>query len=147
MEEGGVGAPPGKETLRFDLPKPDDDTEPFWNGCRDGRFLIKRCTDCGRASFYPRPFCPRCWSERVEWETASGRATLYTYSIVRVNDLPPFNERVPYVAAIVELDEGPKAISNVIDCDFADIRIGMPLEVTFTDIGDGVTIPQFRPAA
>ena len=72
--------------MRFDLPNPDDDTEPFWNGCRDGRFLIKRCTDCGRASFYPRPFCPRCWSERVEWEQASGRATLYTWSVVHQND-------------------------------------------------------------
>ncbi len=133
--------------MRFDLPNPDDETQPFWDGCREGKFLVKRCRDCGRASFYPRPFCPHCWSEQVEWESASGRATLYTYSIVRVNDLPPFPERVPYVAAIVDLDEGPRAITNVIDCEFDDIRIGMPLEVAFTDVGDGLTIPQFRPAA
>ena len=79
-------------------------------------------------------------------KAATGRATLYTYSVVRVNDLPPWPDRVPYVAAVVELDEGPRAMSNVIDCEFDDVRIGMPLEVTFTDIGDDVTIPQFRPA-
>ena len=90
--------------VRFDLPTPDIETQPFWDAARDGRLLIKRCAACGRAHFYPRPFCPFCWSERVEWEEASGRATLYTWSVVHQNDLPPFGERVPYVAAIVDLD-------------------------------------------
>jgi uncharacterized OB-fold protein len=133
--------------MRFDLPAPDADTQPFWDGCKAGRFLVKRCADCGRASYYPRPFCPRCWSGRVAWEAASGRATLYTFSVVRVNDLPPWPDRVPYVAAIVELDEGPRAMTNVVDCPFEELRVGMPLAVTFTDIGEGVTIPQFRPAS
>lgn len=131
--------------MRFDLPTPDDDTRPFWDAAKEGRFLVKRCRSCGRAHYYPRPFCPHCWSGEVDWEDASGRGTLYTYSIVRVNDLPPFNERVPYVAAIVDLDEGPRAMSNVVDHDEAELRIGMPLEVTFQDIGEDVTIPVFRP--
>ena len=95
------------------------------------QLLIKRCAACGRAHFYPRPFCPHCWSDRVDWEEASGRATLYTYSIVRRNDLPPFGERVPYVAAVVDLDEGPRMMTNVEGCDYDELRIGMPLVVDF----------------
>ena len=132
--------------VRFDLPTPDNDTQAFWDAARDERFLIKRCADCAKAHFYPRPFCPHCWSTNVEWEQASGRAELYTYSIVYRNDLPPFNERVPYVAAVVDLEEGPRAMTNVVDCEFGDLAVGMPLEVTFRPISDDVTIPVFRPA-
>ena len=74
--------------MRFDLPAPDDETEPFWAAARDRRLLIKRCADCGAAHFYPRPFCPRCWSANVSWEEASGDAVLYTWSVVHQNDLP-----------------------------------------------------------
>jgi uncharacterized OB-fold protein len=133
-------------SMRFDLPAPDEATQPFWDAARDGRFLVKRCAGCGRAHFYPRRFCPMCWSDDVDWEEASGRASLYTWSVVHQNDLPPFGERVPYVAAVVELDEGPRAMTNVVDCDFDDLRVGMPLEVTFRAISDEVTIPVFRPA-
>jgi uncharacterized OB-fold protein len=131
-------------TVRFDLPTPDEDSQAFWDAAREGRLLVKRCGSCGRAHYYPRPFCPHCWSEQVEWEQASGRATLYTYSIVRQNDLPPFPERVPYVAAIVDLEEGPRAMTNVVDTDFEDLEIGMDLEVDFRPISDDVTIPVFR---
>lgn len=132
--------------MRFDLPTPDPDTQPFWSAAREGRLLIRRCDACGERHFYPRPFCPSCWRDEVAWEDASGRATLYTWSVVRVNDLPPFGERVPYVAAIVDLDEGPRMVSNVVDCEFDDLEIGMPLEVTFREETDEVTIPVFRPA-
>ena len=130
---------------RFDLPTIDEGTAPWWEATRDGRLLVKRCADCGKAHFYPRPFCPYCWSERVEWETASGRATLYTWSVVYSNDLPPFGTRVPYVAAIVDLDEGPRMMTNVVDCAFDDLRVGMPLQVTFRQETDEVTLPVFRP--
>lgn len=107
--------------------------------------LIKRCRTCGEAHFYPRPFCPRCWSEAVEWEQASGRATLYTFTVVHRNDLPPWGERVPYVAAIVELEEGPRMETNVVECDPGTLEIGMALEVVFTPVTEEVTITQFRP--
>jgi uncharacterized OB-fold protein len=132
--------------LRFDLPTPDQDTQPYWDAAREGRLLIKRCASCGRAHFYPRPFCPFCWSEEVAWEEASGRATLYTYSVVHHNDLPPFPERVPYVAAVVDLEEGPRMMTNVVDCPFEQLRVGMPLEVTFRKETDEITVPVFRPA-
>jgi uncharacterized protein len=132
--------------MRFDLPTPDFETQPFWDGCKDGKFLIRHCNACGRDHFYPRPFCPTCWSDDVAWKEASGGATLYTYSIVHVNDLPPFAERVPYVAAVVELDEGPRVMTNVEGVAFEDLRVDMPLVVEFKPISDDVTIPVFRAA-
>jgi uncharacterized OB-fold protein len=131
---------------RFDLPNPDHETHEYWDAARDRRLLVKRCAACGRAHFYPRPFCPYCWSNDVAWEEASGRATLYTYSIVHRNDLPPFNERVPYVAAIVDLEEGPRMMTNVEGCEHGDLQIGMPLVVDYRVETDEVTVPVFRPA-
>jgi uncharacterized OB-fold protein len=132
---------------RFDLPTPDDFTQAWWDAVGDGRLLIMRCSTCGRAHYYPRPFCPRCGADTVSWEEASGDATLYTWSVVYQNDLPPFNERVPYVAAVVDLAEGPRMMTNVVGCEIEDLAVGMALRVEFTDIGDGYRVPMFRPAA
>jgi uncharacterized protein len=133
-------------TLRFDLPTPDLETKPFWDGCKEGRFLIRHCNACGADHYYPRPFCPTCWSDGVAWKQASGRATLYTYSIVHVNDLPPFGERVPYVAAVVELEEGPRVMTNIEGVEHDALHIGMQLVVDYKPISDDVTIAVFRPA-
>ena len=132
---------------RFDLPTPDDASRPFWTATQEGKLLIGRCAACGRAHYYPRPFCPHCWSDQVGWEEASGRATLYTWSVVYQNDLPPFPGRVPYVAAIVDLDEGPRMMTNVVDCPFEQLSIGMSLEVTFRQETDEITLPVFRPTS
>jgi uncharacterized OB-fold protein len=132
---------------RFDLPTVEPETQPFWDAARKGKLLIRRCGSCSRAHSYPRPFCPYCWSEDVPWEEASGRATLYTYSTVFLNDLPPFSERLPYVAAVVDLAEGPRMMTGVVDADPQQLQIGMPLEVTFLPLDDELTAPWFRPAA
>ena len=131
---------------RFDLPTIDEGTAEWWQATKEGRLLVKRCGDCGAAHFYPRPFCPTCWSENVTWEEVSGRGTLYTYSVVHSNDLPPFGALVPYVAAIVDLDEGPRMMTRVIDCEFDALRVGMPLTVAFEEQTDDVVLPVFRPA-
>jgi uncharacterized OB-fold protein len=141
-----VAERPRSDLPRFDLPTPEHDTQRYWDAARDGQLLIRRCGECGEASFYPRPFCPSCWSEDVAWEQASGRATLYTWSVVYQNDLPPFPSRVPYVAAIVDLEEGPRMMTNVVDCDFATLAVGMALEVTFRPETETITVPVFRPA-
>jgi uncharacterized OB-fold protein len=133
-------------TVRFDLPTPEADTLEFWQGAREEKLLIKHCLDCGAYHYYPRPFCPKCWSPNVEWFEASGDATLYTWSVIYNNDQPPFRDRVPYVAAAVDLAEGPRMMTNVINCEFDDLRVGMPLRVVFTAISDEYTIPQFVPA-
>ena len=112
----------------------------------DAAKTAKRCTACGKTHFYPRPFCPHCWSEAVEWQQASGRGRVYTYSIVHHNDLPPFNQRVPYVAAIVDLAEGPWVMTNLVEAEHDAIHIGMAVEVAFQSVSEDVTIPGFRPA-
>ena len=126
------------------LPLVEAETRPFWDAAREGRLLIQHCDPCGEPYFYPRPFCPRCWSDRVRWVEASGRASLYTYSVVHWNDLPPFKARAPYVAAVVDLAEGPRMMTNLVDCDPAELTIGMPLEVAYRNEGE-ITVPVFRP--
>jgi uncharacterized OB-fold protein len=108
--------------------------------------LLRHCNACGHDHYYPRPFCPVCWSDDVAWKEASGGGTVYTYSVVHVNDLPPFNERVPYVAAIVELDEGPRVMTNIEGVPFDSLECGMRVTVDFKPISDDVTIPVFHPS-
>jgi len=131
---------------RTDLPTIEADTAPWWQAAAEGRLLLRRCRSCAAAHLYPRPFCPACWSDDVVWEQASGAAVLYSYSVVRFNDLPPFAERVPYVAAIVELAEGPRLTTNLVDCELDDLTVGMPLQVTFRHDADAPAAPVFRPA-
>ena len=130
-------------TVRFDLPTPEGDTIEFWEAAKEERLLIKHCLDCDAYSYYPRPFCPKCWSEQVEWYQASGEGSLYTWSVIYNNDMPPFRDRVPYVAAIVDLAEGPRMMTNVVDCPFEELQVGMPLMVSFQPISDEFTIPVF----
>lgn len=114
-----------------DRPEPDAFTRTYWEAAAQGRLLLRRCAACGRAHHYPREFCPHCWSEDVCWEEASGEAVLYTWSVVRANDLPPFCDHLPYVAAVVELAEGPRMMTGVVDCDPLTLCVGMALHVTF----------------
>ncbi|MFD8304372.1 Zn-ribbon domain-containing OB-fold protein [Streptomyces sp. NPDC059690] len=123
---------------RHDLPEADAFTRAYWDAAAGGRLLIRRCGACGRAHHYPREFCPYCWSEDVVWERASGRAVLYTWSVVHRNDLPPFGERTPYVAAVVDLAEGPRMMTEVVGCE--EPAAGLELEVTFQE-----GVPVFRP--
>ncbi|MFE1308988.1 Zn-ribbon domain-containing OB-fold protein [Streptomyces sp. NPDC058755] len=125
---------------RFDEPEIDSFTRPYWTAAAEGRLLIRRCATCGRAHHYPREFCPHCWSEDVTWEEASGRATLYTWSTVHRNDLPPFGDRTPYVAAVVDLAEGPRMMTELVGCEGGEPTAGMGLEVSFLE-----GKPVFRP--
>jgi uncharacterized OB-fold protein len=136
---------PAVEGPRFDLPTPDEATQPWWDACREHKLLIQRCNGCGKAQLYPRPFCATCWAEDLSWEQASGRATLYTWSVVYANDLPPFGPRVPYVAAIVDLEEGPRIMTNLYDVELDAIEGGMALTVGFRTETDTITLPVFRP--
>ena len=135
-----MGINKGTGGRRFDIPEIDAFTRAYWDAAAEGRLLVRRCGGCGRAHHYPREFCPYCWSEDVAWEAVSGRATLYTWSVVHRNDLPPFGERTPYVAAVVDLDEGPRMMTEVVDGTEGGLRVGMGLEVAFRE-----GVPVFRP--
>ena len=125
---------------RRDVPEADAFTRTYWDAAADGTLLIRHCRACDRPHHYPREFCPHCWSEDVDWRPASGRAELYTWSVVHRNDLPPFGERTPYVAAVVQLAEGPRMMTEVVDAPPQTLRAGLGLQVGFRD-----GIPVFRP--
>ena len=126
-------------------PQIDASTQEFWDAARRGVLRIKHCNACGANHYYPRPFCPKCWSTNVDWLDAAGTGTLYTYSVVHSNDLPAFRDRVPYVVAIVDLDEGPRMETNIVDCPPDELRVGMRVTVAFEDEGE-IVLPRFRPA-
>ncbi|HWL77991.1 Zn-ribbon domain-containing OB-fold protein [Microbacterium sp.] len=133
---------------RTDLPVVESDGAPFWQALReDGVFRVVRCRSCGVVHHYPRPFCPACWSDDVEWLPASGRATLYTYSTVYMNDLPPFRDQLPYTAAVVQLEEGPRVMTRLVDCTPEQLSIGMPLRLVVFPLTDEVSIALFAPEA
>ena len=131
---------------RRPIPKPTPETQEFWDGARRGELRIQRCRSCGKAYFFPRPFCPNCSSLDVEWFTASGSGTLYSYVINHRPAAPGFTP--PYAIAIVELDEGPRMMSNIIGCPQTPeaLELDMRLEVAFEKLDDKITLPMFRPA-
>jgi uncharacterized OB-fold protein len=132
------------------LPVVDLETAPYWEATKERKLLIKECGACGRAFFYPRNHCPYCWSTETTWREASGRGTVYTFTVVYQNDLPPFRDRIPYVVAVVELEEGVRMTSNIEGITPEEVRCGMPVQVAFREEQrsetDSVAIPVFRPA-
>lgn len=129
------------------LPQATPETEEFWAGARRGELRIQRCNSCGRAYFFPRPFCPRCSSSDVEWFTASGRGRLYSY-VINQRPAMGFQDSVPYVIAVVELEEGPRLMTNIIGVEATpeNLPIDLPVEVTWERQDDHITLPLFRPA-
>jgi len=128
------------------VPPVTPETEPFWAGAAEGVFRIMRCQECGEPYFYPRQHCPFCFSDDVAWEAAEGTGEVYTYSVVgRVEDWP--DDALPQIPAIVELSEGPRVITNIVDAQPADVEIGTSVSVQFVDTAtDNVAIPVFAPA-
>ncbi|WP_207944666.1 Zn-ribbon domain-containing OB-fold protein [Actinomadura rubrisoli] len=120
------------------------DTEEFWKAAGEGRFLGRRCGDCEAAIWYPRPICPFCHSSNTRWETFTGRGVVYSYSVVH-RAAGEWAGVTPYVLAYVELEEGPRVMTNIVDCAVEDVGIGDAVEVVFEDAGDGSALPRFRP--
>jgi uncharacterized OB-fold protein len=126
------------------LPTPDPATEPYWAAAREHRLSMPRCEACGEFHFYPRPICPHCGTARLTWAEVSGNGTVYSFTIVQRAPSPAFADMVPYVVAIVALDEGPHLMSNIVDCSAEQVRIGMPVRVTFLDSGKELSLPLFK---
>lgn len=120
--------------------------QPFWDATREGRLLIQQCAQCKANIFYPRLFCPECHSDRLGWVEASGKGTVYAYTVVHNNSPSAFLADVPYVVAIVRLDEGVQMCTNIVGCDPAAVRCDMPVTVVFDPIDDEFTLPKFKPA-
>lgn len=129
------------------IPVPTPETRPYWEAARRHELALPRCRPCNEVFFYPRAACPRCLSGDLEWTTLSGRGTLHTFTVVQRGQ-KNFPLGTPYVIAIVELAEGPRLMTNLVEVapDPAKLTIGMPLEVVFEDVSADIALPRFRPA-
>jgi len=114
------------------------ETHAFWEASASGRFLVKTCQTCNKAHWYPRIVCPLCGGSETDWQEASGNATLFSYSLMEKAD-------PPYALAWVELEEGPIMITNIVDCDFSQLKIGQALKVRFRQCPEGRYMPVFLP--
>lgn len=126
------------------LPAITPDVAPFYDAARRGELHFQRCTDCRAWRHYPRPACPACLSRAFTWERASGRGTVYTWTIVHGPTLPAFEAALPYNVVDVLLEEGLHFVSQVLDCPPQAIHAGMPVEAVFVALTADVTLVKFR---
>jgi len=131
---------------RKPLPHPTPETQDFWDAAKAGELRLQRCNDCAKVYFPPRPFCPACASRSVSSVRASGRGRLYSY-VINHRPAPGFEADAPYAVAVVELDEGPRMMTNIVDTEQTPeaLQLDMPVEVSFEAVSDTISLPKFRP--
>jgi uncharacterized protein len=132
--EAGTGKP---------LPTPTDVSRPYWDGLKLGEIRLQRCTSCADLQFYPRSMCRTCGARALEWEVVGNTGVVYSATVIHRPPMEAFASSVPYVYAIVELDAGPRLVTNIVADDVESVRIGMPVTAQFDDEGD-VTLLRFR---
>ncbi|MEM9357260.1 MAG: Zn-ribbon domain-containing OB-fold protein [Pseudomonadota bacterium] len=127
------------------IPQPTPETQHYWDGAKRGELLLQKCKSCNNVYFPPRPFCPECGSRDVEVVKASGKGRLYSYII---NHMKAPGYEPPFAVAVVELEEGPRIMTNILECEPTPeaLQLDMPLEVTFEELSDEISLPQFKPA-
>lgn len=124
-------------------PQPTTDTAAYWAGAQEHRLLMQRCTGCGHHQFYPRAFCIECLSTRLDWVDACGRGRVYSYTVCRIAPSPAFEARLPYVVALIDLEEGVRLVANLLDVDPSRVAIGAAVQVCFEVVSESCTLPQF----
>ena len=134
--------------MAYDKPMPQvtELNRPFWEGARRHELLVQRCRPCGHMWFPPLPNCTRCLSTDIEWVATSGRGTVFSVIVYHQGWLPGYKEDLPYDVAIVELEEGVRVISNIVEIEPERIEIGMRVVATFDDVDQETSIPRFKPA-
>ena len=134
------------QEYKLPLPLPGPDDQPFWEGAKRHELMIQRCTDCGTLRFWGRPMCHQCQSFDSEPVPASGRGTIWSFTTTHHGFARNWRDAVPYTVLVVQLEEGPRLTSNLVDADPATIKVGDPVEVVFDDVTPEITLPKFRPA-
>ena len=129
------------------FPRPTALSAAYWDGCRNQQLLIQRCAQCDQHQFYPRSICTSCMSEDVEWVQATGCGTVRTYTVIRHPVAKAYAEEVPYVIALIRLEEGPTMMSALTNCDPASVAAGMAVEVVFEQWSEEIAMPKFQPAS
>lgn len=124
---------------KIPAPTPNLETQAYWDATAKGKLMLKYCTSCKQYHHYPRAICPHCFSEKTEWRDASGKGTIYSYTVMR-------RAPVPYAIAYVTLDEGIAMLTNIVECDFDQLKIGQKVSVVFKPTDGGAPMPMFKPA-
>lgn len=132
-------------TYNKPLPIPDEVSQPFFEGARQQKLLLQECVSCGAWIWPIKPLCDVCWSADLVWASASGKGTLYSFTLMHQVYHPGFEQEVPYNIAIVELAEGLLVTTNVVGCSNDELQIGMPLVVLFEKLTDEINLPKFKP--
>ena len=126
------------------LPVVTEESRPFWEGCKRGVLLLQYCEACQHYQFYPRLYCMQCGADTLSWKQASGRGMIYSYTIIRQNKSPEFVNDTPYNVAIIQLEEGPRLMSNIIDAAPGALQVDLPVTVVFDPVSDAISVPRFR---
>jgi uncharacterized protein len=121
---------------RISAPAINPETKPFWDAAAKGQLLIKKCLACGELHYYPRTICPFCHSDRTQWQAVSGKGSIYSFSVMR-------RAAEPFAIAYVTLEEGPRVLTNIVDCAFDDIKIGEPVTLVWKQSEGGPAVPMF----
>ncbi len=124
-------------------PVPDPESAPYWSAGLEGRLVVQRCTACGRHQLYARAHCLSCRSP-VEWVEASGRGTVYSFTVIRQNPSRSFRHMIPFVVALVDLVEGPRLMTNIVGCSPEEVIVGASVRVTFEAVSDEAALPLFE---
>lgn len=127
------------------LPKPDEDNKPYWDAARENRFVLMQCQDCGTWKHRFTRVCANCLSENLVWKEASGKGKIWSWVVAHRPLTKGYEDDVPYPIICVELEEGPRMTSSIVDCEADEIYIGMPVEVVFDPVTPEITLPKFRP--
>lgn len=139
--------PDWSETPKWLMPRPTKEDREFWEGAARGELRIQHCTTCGRHQHYARMLCSHCGKQTLEWVTAGGSGTVYSFTVIRQNGVPPFNERIPFVVATVDLDEdGARMIAAMPSLDPDLARVGMRVRASYRPAGDELGFVDFVPA-
>ena len=136
----------GDQEYTRPIPVADEASKPFFDGANEGKLMLVKCSQCGTHRLPGRERCLDCWSTESEWTQASGKGKLYTYGIMHQKYHPAFAKETPYNYALVELDEGPRLVTNIVDCEPDDMKTDMPVEAVFDHVSDEATLIRFRPA-
>ena len=135
----------GKPKAQPIRPVINEVNRPFWDGCRHGELLLQRCTHCQRLRYPAAVVCPSCLANEAEWQRVSGRGKVFSFVVFHRAYHPAWEGKVPYNVALIEIDEGPIMLSNVVDVDNAKLAVGFPVQVAFETIDEGLAIPVFKP--
>ena len=134
------------QEITYKTPATDWQTLAYWEGCGRGELVLQRCSSCDLVQHRPRGVCAHCLSSDLEHFVASGRGVVYSCTVIHQNGIPPFRDACPYVLAYVDLEEGPRLMTNVVGCDPETVEVGMDVMVEFVPAGEGLGVPRFVPA-